>query len=303
LSLHACNQPDCTLRDCEEIELVIAPRQRDLGDFVVGRVLPVAQRRALGPFVFLDQMGPTSFQPGEGIGVRPHPHIGLSTVTYLWEGQVRHRDSLGSDLVIEPGAMNLMTAGRGIVHSERTPEAARNSGSRLYGAQLWMALPQEMQECEPAFHHYPMTDLPPIAGDGLTGRLVMGQAFGEVSPVVAAGAPLLADLTLERGAALTLPADYEERGLYVAEGTVEVAETEYRAPLLLVFNSGVSVAVKVLSEVRGLLLGGARLDGPRQMWWNFVHSDKERIERAKADWKEGRFPPVPGETEFIPLPE
>ncbi|MEO1193286.1 MAG: pirin family protein [Pseudomonadota bacterium] len=288
----------------QAVEQEIEPRQRDLGGFTVARVLPVASRRALGPFVFLDQMGPADFGPDQDFEVRAHPHIGLATVTYLWEGWIRHRDSLGSDLRIEPGALNLMTAGRGIAHSERNAAAEREDGTtRLYGFQVWVALPLEQEECEPAFVHHPLEDLPPVAGPGWQGRVVLGSAFGATSPVRMASETLYVDLALEAGASVILPAEAAERGVYLVEGKVTLDSSPYEPRRLLVLTPGTTPVLQAEESARVLMVGGAVLDAPRHLWWNFVSSSQDRIEQAKADWKSGRFPPVPGETDFIPLPE
>jgi redox-sensitive bicupin YhaK (pirin superfamily) len=289
------------------IEVVIVPRASDLGDgFTVLRALPAMQRRSVGPFVFLDQMGPVTLKPGRGMDVRPHPHIGLATVTYLFEGEIMHRDSLGTVLPIRPGDLNWMTAGRGIVHSERTPDALRPAGPSLYGMQAWVALPQEHEETAPSFVHHPATELPVIEGDGRRVRIIVGTLYGQRSPVHTLSETLYADVQLEAGALLSVPADYVERAIYLVEGSLDVAGEagHSEAGRLLVLRSGEEVAVRAGPQgARLMLLGGAPLDGPRHLWWNFVSSSIDRIEQAKADWREGRFAPVPGETEFIPLPQ
>jgi redox-sensitive bicupin YhaK (pirin superfamily) len=287
------------------LEMVIEPRSRDLGDgFFVRRVLPFAKRRSLGPFVFFDHFGPTVFPPGAGLDVRPHPHIGLATVTYLLEGEIMHRDSLGNAEIIRPGAVNWMTAGRGITHSERTPPALRPAGSRLYGVQLWVALPKSHEEAPPAFSHHAMESLPLIAGEGSRLRLIAGTLAGERAPVQVFSELFCADVDLAPGASLTLADEHEERGIYILSGTVEFRGERYDEHRLLVLQGGRSEVLQAAGgPARLLLLGGAALDGPRQIWWNFVASSPEKIERAKQEWKEGRFPSVPGDAEFIPLPD
>jgi redox-sensitive bicupin YhaK (pirin superfamily) len=286
------------------LEVVIVPRSRDLGDgFEVRRALPSIERRTVGPFVFLDQMGPADFPAGGGLDVRPHPHIGLATVTYLLEGEILHRDSLGTVQPIRPGEVNWMTAGRGIVHSERTAPERRRGGERLFGLQAWVALPLEHEETAPDFRHIGEEALPSWSEGGCRVRLIAGTFGGERSPVPALSPMVYADAALDAGARLAVPPEHEERALYIAEGSIELAGSRHEAGRLLVLRSGSTVELSAPSGARLLLLGGAPLDGRRHLWWNFVASSPERIERAKADWKEGRFPPVPGETEFIPLPE
>jgi redox-sensitive bicupin YhaK (pirin superfamily) len=287
---------------CDAIETVIVPRARDLGGFEVRRALPSARRQMVGPFIFWDQMGPASFLLGEGVDVRPHPHIGLATVTYLFDGEIVHRDSLGTDIPIRPGALNLMSAGKGIVHSERTGREARAVGAKLSGIQAWVALPRSHEEGEPGFVHYGADDLPVVSGDGVTVRLIAGEAFGARSPVETPMAMIYADVTLETGASVPFDATYEERGLYTVEGEIEISGDRFGPGQLLVFRPGDRIAVRAASPARLMLLGGAPMDGPRHIWWNFVSSRKERIEQAKADWARGRFDSVPGDPEFIPLP-
>jgi redox-sensitive bicupin YhaK (pirin superfamily) len=285
------------------IEVVIVPPTRDLGGFQVKRALPNRQRHMVGPFIFLDQIGPAQFPIGQGIDVRPHPHIGLATVTYLFAGSLMHRDSEGNEIEIAPGAMNLMTAGRGIVHSERTPTAARTISSPLSGIQSWLALPQSHEESPPSFQRFDAHELPIIEDTGLYARIIAGSAFGKRSPVSTASEWLYVEVLLRPGASVPLEADQEERGIYIAEGTIEIAGEIFEAPQLLVFKPGDVITVRAVSAVRMMFLGGAGIDGPRYIWWNFVSSSKERIEQAKADWQQGRFSTVPGETEFIPLPD
>lgn len=286
------------------IEAIILPRPRDLGGFEVRRVLPAVQRRMIGPFIFWDQIGPATLAPGTGIDVRPHPHIGLATVTYLFEGEIVHRDSLGTVQTIRPGEVNWMTAGRGIAHSERTAPALKQGGSRAFGIQSWVALPKRDEETEPAFGHYGQDELPVIEGEGKTLRLIAGSLFGKRSPVKTFSEMFFADVALEAGARLTVPAEHEERAVHVAQGTVTRAGQSFDAGQMAVLRSGDEIMIEASSAARILLLGGAPMDGPRRIWWNFVSSSQERIEQAKADWKEGRFPRIPGDDkEFIPLPE
>jgi redox-sensitive bicupin YhaK (pirin superfamily) len=286
----------------DAIETIIVPRPRDLGGFTVARVLPAAERRMVGPFVFLDQMGPADFAPGSGIDVRPHPHIGLATVTYLFRGEILHRDSLGSVQPIRPGEINWMTAGQGIVHSERTPPAIRASGGTLSGLQSWIALPKDDEETAPSFAHHGAAALPVVDGEGRRVRVLIGTIYGARSPVRTFSETLYADVSLTSGATLPVPAEPEERALYLVEGTVEIAGEAIAPGRLLVLRPAAKIAVIARSAARLMLLGGAKLDGPRHLWWNFVSSSRERIEQAKADWRDGRFPPVPGDGEFIPLP-
>jgi redox-sensitive bicupin YhaK (pirin superfamily) len=286
------------------LEALIVPQTRDLGDgFEVRRVLPSALRRAVGPFVFFDQMGPVVLRAGTGLDVRPHPHIGLATVTYLFDGEILHRDSLGTVQPIRPGAVNWMTAGRGIVHSERTPPELRASGTRLFGIQTWVGLPADREEVEPSFVHHAESGLPVLDGEGKRVRVIAGELCGARSPLAVFSDTLYADIALAKGARLEIPTGYEERAIHIAEGSVEIAGDTFQAGRMAVFQQGSAVTVSALEPARLLLLGGEPLDGPRHVWWNFVSSSRERIEQAKADWREQRFPAVPGETEFIPLPE
>ena len=288
---------------CDAIERVIVPRTSDLGGFFVHRALPSAQRRMVGPFIFLDHMGPAEFRAGQGIDVRPHPHIGLATVTYLFAGEIMHRDSLGSVAAITPGAVNWMSAGRGIAHSERTAPKHRVAGEALHGLQCWVALPAAAEEGAPAFVHHGAEELPVETGEGKTVRVVAGKFLGAASPVVTGWDTLLADVTLAAGASLPLDPDSEERAIYLISGDIEVAGDRFEAGRLLVFRPGDRITVTALTPARLAVVGGAAMDGPRHIWWNFVSSRRERIEQAKADWKAGRFDAVPGETEFIPLPD
>jgi redox-sensitive bicupin YhaK (pirin superfamily) len=284
-------------------ETVIVPRSRDIGGFEVRRALPSMQRRLVGPFVFFDHMGPAVFAAGTGLDVRPHPHIGLATITYLFDGEILHRDSLGSVQPIRPGDVNWMTAGRGIAHSERTGPELRASGTTLAGIQSWVALPKRDEEADPSFVHHPRASLPVIEGEGVTLRLIAGAGFGLRAPVAVFSAMFYADAAMKAGARLTLPAEYEERAIYVAKGEIEIAGQRFPEGQLLVFRPGDAIDLRATADARVMLLGGEPMDGPRHIWWNFVSSSKDRIEQAKQDWKAGRFGPVPGDTEFIPLPD
>ncbi len=291
-------------KSCDALELVVVPRVRDLGDgFEVRRALPSDKRQMVGPFIFFDQMGPAQFLAGHGFDVRPHPHIGLATVTYLFDGRVMHRDSEGNALEITPGAMNLMIAGRGIAHSERTPADARRGGDRLFGIQSWIALPEEHEEIEPSFQHFDAAELPVVDTEGLWARVVAGSVFGKRSRVGMVSDWFYAEVILESGKAAPLDPDYEERAIYLVEGEVEIAGQSFEAPRLLIFRPGDRITVQAKRHARLMFLGGSAMAGPRYIWWNFVSSRRERIEQAKEDWKSGRFAPVPDETEFIPLPE
>jgi len=291
-------QPECP----DDIEMVILPRSGDLGGFGVLRALPFSKRRLVGPFIFWDQMGPGEFLTGKGVDVRPHPHINLSTLTYLFDGTLDHRDSLGTFQTITPGAVNLMTAGAGIVHSERTGPEVRQAPSRLYGIQSWLASPLHKEEGNPSFQHIAASELPTFEEKGLRGRVLAGSFAGLRSPVVYDWDTLYVDVQLDRGTRLSLPADAEERAVYLLEGELHAAGQDFEMGRMLVIRPGRSLDVRALTDCRFLLLGGATMDGPRHIWWNFVASSGERIEQAKKDWSEGRFAAVPGETEFIPLP-
>jgi redox-sensitive bicupin YhaK (pirin superfamily) len=293
----------------DAIETVIVPRARDLGGFEVRRALPSAQRQMVGPFIFFDQMGPAEFLTGQGIDVRPHPHIGLATVTYLHRGRMHHRDSLGTDAWIEEGAVNLMVAGQGITHSERTDGAARQAPLTLFGLQTWLALPKAQEDRPAAFVHAPKSALPVLEGEGKEVRLILGHAYGARGPVETPSEMFYLDATLAPHAAIPMPDEHEDRGVYVLQGAVTVAGQEFAAGRMLVFRPGDRVSLKAGPEgARLMLLGGATMDGPRFIWWNFVASSQDRIEAAKeawraGDWQHGRFrlPPTDGQ-EFIPLP-
>ena len=285
------------------IELLIGPNKKDLGGFGVSRLLPQAKRRHLGPFVFWDHIGPATFSPGKGIDVRPHPHIGLATVTYLFSGEISHRDSLGFVQSIRPGDVNWMTAGSGIVHSERTGDVPRAEGQVLHGVQSWLALPKEYEETDPAFVHHPKADLPVFDHDGVTVRLIAGTAYGEESPVKVFSPMVYLDAIVEDACEIPLPEEHHELGIHVIEGSAIIDGTEIEPGHLAVLVDGARPQLKASPGTRALILGGAPLDGDRHMWWNFVSSSKDRIEQAKQDWKDGKFAKVPGETEFIPLPD
>ena len=289
-------------RSCDALQLVIVPRVRDLGGFEVRRALPHGKRQMVGPFIFFDQMGPVQFIAGQGMDVRPHPHIGLATVTYLFDGRIMHRDSRGNALEIVPGEMNLMTAGRGIAHSERTPGSARKAGESLFGIQSWIALPESLEETDPSFQHFDTTELPVVEAGGIWARVVAGSAFGTKSPVQMLSDWLYVEVRLDAGATAPLDPDAEERAIYVVKGELEIAGERFEAPRLLIFRPGDRITVRATRPARLMFLGGTAMEGPRHIWWNFVSSRKERIEQAKQDWLTGRFDPVPGETEFIPLP-
>jgi len=290
-------------RSCDALELVIVPRARDLGGFSVRRALPHGKRQMVGPFIFFDQMGPVQFLAGQGVDVRPHPHIGLATVTYLFDGRMLHRDSEGNIQEIMPGAMNLMTAGRGIAHSERTPSQARAGGQKMFGIQSWIALPAGQEEVAPSFQHFDAERLPVVAQDGLWARVVAGSAFGAKAPVGMLSDWFYVEVKLAEGACAPLDPDHEERGVYIADGEVDIAGERFEGPRLLVFRPGDRISIKAVRPSRLMFLGGTAMEGPRYIGWNFVSSSRERIEAAKEDWKQNRFAPVPGETEFIPLPE
>jgi hypothetical protein len=294
-------------KSCDALDLVIVPRARDIGGtggtFEVRRALPHSKRQMVGPFIFFDQMGPATHEPGQGMDVRPHPHIGLATITYLFEGAIMHRDSEGNALEILPGAMNLMTAGSGIAHSERTPDAARAAGQKVSGIQSWIALPKAHEETAPGFQHFSAASLPVVEDRGVIARVIAGNVFGTVSPVKTFSDWFYVDVTMPAGATIPLDAAYEERAIYVVEGSIDIAGDIFEGPRLLIFRPGDAITVKATTSAKLMLLGGEAMDGPRIIWWNFVSSSKERLEQAKEDWAQGRFKPVPNETEFIPLPE
>ncbi len=311
MSWNPALDPHCPTGDAiDAIETVIVPRARDLGDFEVRRALPAPRRQMVGPFIFFDQMGPAEFITGKGVDIRPHPHIGLATVTYLYEGRLHHRDSLGTDQWIEPGAVNLMTAGHGITHSERIDGEMLRRPYRLSGIQTWLALPEGAEDDAPDFVHAGRDDLPMLDGEGKRLRLILGAAYGERAPVPTASETFYIDAVLEPGAKLPLPDDHEDRGAYVVQGEVTIAGRDFGAGQMMVFRPGDRVSmIAGGGGARVMLLGGATLEGPRYIWWNFVASSRERIEAAKEAWREGdrahgrfRLPPT-DDAEFIPLPE
>ena len=300
--------PDATSVDA--IETVIVPRTRDLGSFEVRRALPAPERQMVGPFIFFDQAGPAEFVTNQGIDVRPHPHIGLSTVTYLFKGEFHHRDSLGSDQIIYPGEVNWMTAGRGVTHSERTSVETRKHPHSLFGIQTWVALPEDKEDDPADFEHYGKEALPVIEDEGKKLRLILGSVYGETSPVKVSSDMFYVDVALEAGAAIPLPDNHEDRGIYVLEGSIFVAGISFEAGRMMVFRPGDKVAVKAGDRgARLMLLGGATLSGPRYIWWNFVASSKDKIDAAKeawrrGDWHNGMFRlPVGDDEEFARLPD
>lgn len=286
-----------------QVDLVVEPSVKDLGGFRVRRALPSSRRRMVGPFIFLDQMGPAVFAPGQGLDVRPHPHIGLATVTYMLEGSIFHRDTLGSRQSIEPGAINWMTAGRGIAHSERSEAGTRAIERHMMALQNWVALPLSAEETTPAFIHHPADTLPVITDTGVEAHVLVGSAYGAASPVKPLSETLYLDIRLHAGRAIPLPHDVPERAIYLLEGKLDIAGDIFDPPRLLIFRPGDPITVRAVEDAHFIILGGDPLEGPRHIWWNFVHSSQERIDQAKADWKAGRFGSVIGETEFIPLPE
>lgn len=283
------------------IKHVLKPREKDIGEFSVRRALPFMQQRSIGPWIFFDHFGPVSFKPGEGINVRPHPHINLATVTYLFEGEIYHRDTLGNAMAIHPGAINLMVAGKGIAHSERTRDELRETGYDLHGLQLWHALPEEFEEVEPAFYHTAAEDIPSVKLDRVTIRVMMGSAFGVTSPVKTFSPNLYLEADMEDGAEFHVP-ESEELGIYVVKGEAEVDGENAPINAMTVLNP-TAKKIKAKGETRLAIIGGAPL-GRRHLWWNFVSSRKERIEQAKEDWKNGVFGDVVGDSdEWIPLPD
>lgn len=282
---------------------IISPRVHDLGGFQVRRAVPSLQARSVGPFVFVDHMGPAIFSPGQGIDVRPHPHIGLATVTFLWAGQIGHRDTLGSDQVIRPGDVNWMTAGRGIAHSERTPADVRVHEQAVHGMQTWVALPKSHEETDPAFFHFPATQLPQQRRGGAWLRVIAGRAYGEESPVKVFADTLNVAIDLDPDAEIDLDTSHVQRALYILEGDAQLDGIDIPAQHLVIPEPGARGRLRAKTPVKAMLMGGEPLDGPRHLWWNFVSSSKERIEQAKDDWQSGRFGTIPGDDkEFIPLP-
>jgi hypothetical protein len=311
MSWNPALEPHCPTGDeVDAIETLIIPRARDIGEFEVRRALPSAKRQMVGPFIFFDQMGPVEFLTGHGIDVRPHPHIGLATVTYLYDGSIMHRDSLGTRMEIHPGDVNWMVAGRGITHSERTAEDVRaQAKSSLFGIQTWVALPDDAEEADAAFIHRAKADLPLIEGEGKQVRLILGTAYGEAAPVKTYSDMFYADAALEAGARLPLLDAHEDRGLYVLQGEIEIAGQRYGANQMMVFRPGDPVTITAVSQSRLMLLGGETFSGPRYIWWNFVASSREKIDAAKeawraGDWEHGRFQLPPDDSdEYIPLPD
>ncbi|WP_136684460.1 pirin family protein [Falsirhodobacter xinxiangensis] len=294
----------------DAIETLIVPRARDLGGFEVRRALPAPKRQMVGPFIFFDQAGPAELLTGQGIDVRPHPHIGLGTVTYLFRGDFHHRDSTGADQVIRPGALNWMVAGRGVTHSERTSAEARQGPNSLFGIQTWLALPETHEDIAPSFEHHGEDTLPMIEDHGISLRLILGSAYGKSAPATMLSEAFYADVRLEPGARLPLPDNHEDRGIYIVDGSITIAGQDFAAPQMMVFRPGDRITVAAGERgARLMILGGATLNGPRYIWWNFVASSRERIEAAKIEWRaqnwgKGRFDLPPDDRdEHIPLPE
>jgi redox-sensitive bicupin YhaK (pirin superfamily) len=300
MSIQPAYDAEC-LNASGPIELTIEARIRSLGELDVRRVLPVAKRHMVGPFIFFDHMGPACFPPGQGIAVRPHPHIGLATITYLFEGEIMHRDSLGYEQLIEAGAVNLMTAGRGIVHSERASNRTAHVATRLHGIQSWTALPAEDEEIEPSFSHYPAASLPELEIGRGTVRVIVGTAYGRTSPVAARSPTVYLEARLPPGAELDLPEGLSERAAYVVTGKIDIGGRQYSEGAMAVARTGATVTLRAATDSRVMVIGGEPV-GPRHIWWNFVSSSSERIERAKRDWSESRMGKVAGDDEFIPLP-
>lgn len=308
MSWNPTQDPNCPDAECSALETLIIPRARDLGGFEVRRALPSPKRQMVGPFIFFDQMGPAEFITDGGIDVRPHPHIGLGTVTYLYQGEFEHRDSIGTHQMIYPGEVNWMVAGRGVTHSERTSEETRATRHKLFGIQTWIALPEDKEEMAPDFEHHKEAALPVIQSEGATARLILGDAYGERSPVTMQSETFYLDVVLEPGAGFPLPDNHEDRGLYVTQGSIEVAGDTFEAGRMMVFRPGDRISVKAGPEgARLMALGGATMNEGRYIWWNFVSSSKDRIEEAKdawkaADWANGPFRLPPGDNEeFIPI--
>ncbi|MBD0417196.1 pirin family protein [Oryzicola mucosus] len=294
----------------DAIETLIVPRSRDLGDFQVRRALPAPKRQMVGPFIFFDQAGPAELLTGQGVDVRPHPHIGLGTVTYLFQGDFHHRDSTGADQIIRPGALNWMVAGRGVTHSERTSTAARSGPNSLFGIQTWLALPDSHEDVAPSFEHHGKEALPVIGDQGVSVRLILGNAYGKTAPATMLSETFYADVKLEPGRRLPMPDNHEDRGVYIVEGSILVAGQDFEAGQMMVFRPGDRITVAAGERgARLMILGGATFNGPRYIWWNFVASSQERIELAKAEWRaakwgKGRFDlPADDRSEHIPLPE
>ncbi|WP_135507388.1 pirin family protein [Roseovarius aestuariivivens] len=308
MSWNPIHKPDCPHSSLDAVETLIIPRARDLGGFEVRRALPSPKRQMIGPFIFFDQMGPAEFITDGGIDVRPHPHIGLGTVTYLYQGEFEHRDSLGTHQMIYPGEVNWMVAGRGVTHSERTSPETRAGRHSLFGIQTWIALPEDREDMAPDFEHHKEATLPLLQDTGVKARLILGAAYGEQSPVTMHSETFYLDVMLEPGTAFPLPENHEDRGIYVTQGSIEIAGESFEAGRMMVFRPGVSISLTAGPQgARLMVLGGATLTEPRYIWWNFVSSSKDRIEEAKeawkaADWESGPFRLPPGDTsEFIPI--
>jgi len=290
-----------TENGCEAIDIIINPREKDLGEFMVRRTLPTKERKTVGPWIFFDHMGPAHFSPGSGINVRPHPHINLATVTYLFEGEILHRDSLGSYATITPGDINLMVAGKGITHSERERPEVKNVPHTLHGLQLWLALPEQYEEIEPAFYHYPAQTIPATKLEGVSIRVLMGEAYGLSSPVKTYAETLYVEAHMQLGQRLTLP-KAQERAIYVAKGGLKINETQIPEFSMVILTAANNIVVEATADSRVALIGGEKM-GKRYIEWNFISSRKERVEQAKRDWVAGAFPKViDDEDEFIPLP-
>lgn len=311
MSWNPAIEPSCPDKvEQDAIETLIVPRSRDLGGFEVRRALPAPNRQMVGPFIFFDQAGPAELLAGQGIDVRPHPHIGIGTVTYLYRGDFHHRDSTGADQIIRPGALNWMVAGRGVTHSERTSAAARTGPNGLFGIQTWLALPDAHEDAPPAFEHHGKETLPVIEDGGISLRLILGNAYGAVSPATMFSETFYADVRLDPESRLPMPDDHEDRGIYIVEGSISVAGQGFEAGQMMVFRPGDRITVAAGSGgARLMILGGATLAGPRYIWWNFVASSQERMDAAKAEWRAanwgaGRFDlPADDRDEYIPLPE
>lgn len=293
----------------DAIETLIIPRARDIGGFEVARALPAPQRQMVGPFIFFDQIGPAEFLTGDGIDVRPHPHIGLGTVTYLYQGHFHHRDSIGSNQLIHPGAVNWMVAGKGVTHSERTDAEVRRGPHSLFGIQTWIALPEDREDIDPIFEHHAKDALPVLEAEGITARLILGNAYGVRAPATLWSETFYLDVTLAPGARFPLPDDHEDRGIHVTQGAIEVAGQRFEAGRMMIFRPGDRITVVAGEQgARLMALGGATLNGPRHIWWNFVSSSREKIQHAKAEWRAGRWGqglfdlPVGDTEEFVPLP-
>lgn len=305
MSYFDTKSPVCTNKECpKHVEIEIIPRAVDLGGFNVGRVLPSHDKRTVGPFVFWDQAGPGEFLTGKGLDVRPHPHIGLSTMTYLFDGTLEHRDTLGSHQIILPGAVNLMTAGRGIAHSERTPQEARLKAHHFFGIQCWLALPLDKEEMNPSFTHYDSNLIPTHKDKNIQLRVIAGEWMGLDSPVITHNDALFLECSLKAQAQLSIPKTCEERAIYILSGEIRLDNTQFGNNRMLILKPNTDIIIKALQDTHMIILGGSALSEPRFLWWNFVASSKERIEQGKIDWKEGVFGTIPGDDkEFIPLPE